>query len=330
MKIFITGATGYVGHELCLQLAGKGFCVHALVRDPQSPRVPKHNNIRVFKGDITNRLTIRHAMKECLVVFHTAAMVKLWAKEPSEFYRVNVNGTRNVLEEAVQQGVRKLVFTSTCGILGRSVDVPVSETGSGYPVINNDYDQSKLAAENLVSEYYLKRGLFTVIVSLSKVYGPGIETHPVSVNKVIRNFVQGKITFIPKPAGLLANYCFISDVVKGHILAMEKGFAGEKYILGGENVTYAEFFQQLRTASGSRATVIPVPGFIVKRIAALQSLFCKINGKDPFVTPGGVDHLFCNKTFSSKKAIGELGYQPTSLQTGLRHTIQFINCKESR
>lgn len=324
MKIFITGATGYVGHELALKLARKGDCVHVLVRDTLSPHVPKHENIRVFKGDITDRPTIIRALKECERVYHTAAVVKLWAKDPSLFYMINVEGTRNILAEALEQGVKKLVFTSSCGVLGPSINIPMSETDPRNTGIDNDYELSKLLAENLVKEYHNKHGLFTVVVSPSKVYGPGIETHPISVNTVIRNFLKGQITFIPKPASLLANYCFIDNVVDGHMLAMEKGIAGEKYILGGENISYAELFKMLRSASGSKAPVIPISPFVVKCIAALQWFQCKVSGKEPFVTAKGVHHIFCNKTFSSNKAIRELGYHPTPLRTGIQQTIRFF------
>ncbi|MEJ7767123.1 MAG: NAD-dependent epimerase/dehydratase family protein [Chitinophagaceae bacterium] len=324
MKIFITGATGYVGHALALRLAQNGDCVHVLVRDPSSPHVPKHENIRVFTGDITDRSTIIQPLTECKQVFHTAALVKLWAKDPSIFYKTNVEGTRNVLDEALEQGVKKVVFTSSCGVLGPSINVPMCETDPRNTRIDNDYEFSKLLAENLVKEYCQKKGLSGVIVSLSKVYGPGIETHPFSVNRAIKNFIKGKITFIPKPASFLANYCFINDVVEGHLLAMQKGVGGEKYILGGENISYTELFQRLRSVSGAKAPVIPVPPFVFKCIASLQWLQCKVSGKEPFFTAKGVHHFFCNKALSSDKAICELGYHITPLHTGLQQTTGFL------
>ena len=328
MKIFITGATGYVGHELALKCAQKGHGVHILARDPNSCNVPKHENISVFKGDITDQQTIIPAIKGCEGVFHSAAMVKLWAKDRAEFYRTNVEGTRNILDEALEQGVKKFVFTSSCGLLGPSINVPMSETDPRHTGIDNDYEFSKLLAENLVKEYFHKKGLFTVIASPSKVYGPGIETHSMSLNKVIRNFSKGKITFIPKPASLLSNYCFIDDVVDGHMLAMEKGTAGEKYILGGENISYTGLFEKLRSVTDTKGPVIPVSPFLVKCVAVLQWLACKIGGKEPFFTMNGVHHIFCNKAFSSDKAVRELGYQPTPLRAGLQQTLQFFKDKD--
>lgn len=323
MKILITGATGYVGHQLALRLANLGNCVHIIVRDILSPNIPRHDNIIVFKGDITDRSSIRVAMNGCAEVYHTAAIVKIFAKNPSEFYKVNVDGTNNLLAEALQSGVKKFVFTSSCGVLGKSVLEPRCENDPRISSFDNDYEFTKFLAENLVKEY-VHKGLFTVIVSLSKVYGPGIETHPISVNRVINNFIKGKLTFIPKPGNLATNYCFIDDVVEGHILAMAKGIGGEKYILGGENISYLNLFQTIRSLSGTKAKLIQAPKFLTQIWTVLQWIQYKITWKEPFATLKAVPHIFCNKTFSSGKAIRQLGYQPTPMKEALLQTIQFL------
>ena len=127
MKIFITGATGYIGHQLALKLANDGNIVHIIVRDQLSPNIPVHNNIIVFRGDITDISSLKIAMAGCLQVYHTAAIVKLFAKDPSIFYKINVEGTRNLLHASLDAGVKKFVYTSTCGVLGASVNTPKSE-----------------------------------------------------------------------------------------------------------------------------------------------------------------------------------------------------------
>ncbi|MBA2563655.1 MAG: NAD-dependent epimerase/dehydratase family protein [Chitinophagaceae bacterium] len=323
MKILITGATGYFGHQLALTLAQQGNCVHILVRNPASPNIPQHPNIHVFTGDITRRNSITLAMKNCERVFHTAALVKIWSKNPAEFYTVNVDGTNNVLAEALELGIKKLVFTSSCAVLGASLKEPLCETDPRLEGFDNDYDFSKFMAENIVKEYGHK-GLFTAIVCPSKIYGPGIDTHPITVNKVIRNFISNKFTFIPKPGSLIANYCFINDVVQGHLLAMEKGLGGEKYILGGENISYTDFFELLRSLSNAKSRLIQAPRFIVTSVAWLKWLQCTISNKDLFFSPHAVRHIFCNKSFSSGKAIRQLGYQLTPLKEGLQQTIHFL------
>ncbi len=323
MKILVTGATGYVGHQLALKLAAAGNQVHLLVRNSRSPNVPRHKNIHVFTGDITQRQSILAAMRSCEQVYHTAALVKIFAKNNSDFYKVNVDGTNNLLDLSLELGVKKFVFTSTCGVLGSSVLEPKCENDPRTTGFENEYDFTKFLAENLVKAYSHK-GLFAIIVSLSKVYGPGIETHPISVNQVINKFINGNTTLIPKPGNLETNYCFINDVVEGHILAMAKGIGGEKYILGGENISYVDLFQTVRSLTGSKARLIQTPKQLVQLWALLQWLQFKINHKEPFVTTKSIKAIFCNKTFTSEKAIRQLGYRPTPLREGLQQTIQFL------
>lgn len=323
MKILVTGATGYVGHNLAQSLAQRGNQVHVLVRDIASPDIPLHKNIRVFGGDITDRLSISVAINGCEEVYHTAALVKLFSKDPSLFQKINVEGTRNLLSEALENNVKKFLFTSTCGVIGPSLGLPMNETDPRIISFDNDYEFTKHLAEKLVAEYASK-GLFTVIVSLSKVYGPGIETHPVSVNTEIRKIVQGKTVFTPRPGTLAANYCYIDDVVEGHVLAMTKGVAGEKYILGGENISYRDLFKKIRSLSATRARIIEVPKAFIQLWALAQWIQFKFTGKEPFVTRKAVRQIFCNKIFSCEKAVRRLGYRVTPIEDGLQQTIQYV------
>ena len=182
MKILVIGASGYIGHQLALTLAQRVNEVNVLVRNPGSIKVPRHKNIRVFTGDITDRGSITAAMYNCEEVFHTEALIKVPAKDPSEFYKVNVEGTRNVLSKGLETGIKKLVFTSSCSVLGASQNEPGCENDPRTTQFDNDYKFTKFLAEHLVKEY-IRKGLFSIIVSLSKVFGPGIETHPISVTR---------------------------------------------------------------------------------------------------------------------------------------------------
>ncbi len=323
MKILVTGATGYVGHNLAQTLARGGNQVHVLVRDPASVNIPQHENIRIFKGDITDRPSISAAISGCEEVYHTAALVKIFSKDRSLFQKVNVEGTRNLLCEAAENKVKKFLFTSTCGVIGPSLGTPMTETDPRIISFDNDYEFTKYLAEKLVREYAGK-DLFAVIVALSKVYGPGIETHPLSVNTQIKKFAQGRTACIPKPGTLATNYCYINDVVEGHLLAMAKGRAGEKYILGGENISYQDLFKKIRSLSATRARIIEAPEFFVQLWALAQWIRFKLTGKEPFVTRKAVRQVFCNKIFSSEKAVSLLGYRITSIEDGLQQTIQFL------
>jgi nucleoside-diphosphate-sugar epimerase len=324
MKVLVTGATGYVGHNLALALAQQGNHVHILVRNLQSAFIPQHSNIRVFPGDITKKETIGIAIKDCENVFHTAALVKLYARRPADFYDINAEGTRHVLDAALQVGAKKFVFTSTCGVFGPSLNEPMSENDPRITGFDNDYDLSKFLAEKLVIEY-AKKELFTVVVSASKVYGPGIETHPISINGTIKRFIEGKLSFCPSPSHFISNYVFIDDLVRGHILAMEKGTSGEKYILGGENLSYAAFFQTIRNVSATRGALFPIPKSIARLYGCWHVVQSKMMDKEPFFNANSVHHIYCNKSFNCSKAVKELGYTITPFAMALQSTIQFLN-----
>ena len=133
MKILVTGATGYFGQRLALTLAEAGNHVNILVRDPGSVNIPRHKNIHVFKGDITNRQSITASIQDCEQVYHTAALVKIFARDAADFYKVNVEGTANVLSKALEAGVKKLVFTSSCGVMGPSLDRKSTRLNSSHP-----------------------------------------------------------------------------------------------------------------------------------------------------------------------------------------------------
>ena len=324
IKILVTGATGYIGHQLALTLAERGNEIHVLVRNPNSSNIPVHENIKVFHGDITNTQSIEVAIQGCSQVYHTAALVKIFDKDSSQFHKVNIHGTHNLLQKAVEFGVEKFLFTSSCSVIGPSKGKPMGEDDSRITSFDCDYDITKYEAENLVKDY-AEKGLFTVIVSPSKVFGYSCpENKVISMNKVIHKFINGGHTFIPKPGDFVSNYCFIKDVVDGHIKAMEKGSSGENYILGGENMSFLEFFNIVRTISGTKAKIVEVPKFVVKMMALLQWIQFYAFKKEPYITDESIKQIFCNKIFSSDKAIDNLGYQITPRREGLQETIHIL------
>jgi nucleoside-diphosphate-sugar epimerase len=324
MKILVTGATGYLGNRLVHTLADMGNEVHAIVRSDSGKKVLQHANIKIFKGDILDKGSLLIAMKGCQQVYHTAAKVGLCIEESDDFYNVNVEGTRNVLDAIVQLGVKKAVFTSTCGVVGPSLGEPLDEKSLRMIDIDNAYDSTKKESEDLIFQYAAK-GTNAVVVSPSKVYGPGNISHSLTANAVINLFIKKGITFIPSPGNYQVCFAFINDVVEGHILAMNHGRSGEKYILGGINVPYQKFFSQIRTTSFCHSRIIQLSKKVFKGLALLQWLSYKTIGNRPYFTTKSIDYLFNNYTFSSEKAINELGYQITSLEEGLQRTINFLS-----
>lgn len=320
MKVLITGATGYVGHNLALTLAQNGNEVHVLVRNSRSAFIPQHPLIKAFAGDITKKETIFPAINNCEEVFHVAAMVQFCSSKPTNFYDINVEGTRNMLEAALHSGVNKFVFTSTAGVIGPSLNKEMSEEDPRIIGFSNDYDLSKFLAEKLVKEY-AELGLHTVIATSTKVFGPGIETHQLSVNSIIRRFIAGQVTFCPSPSSFISNYVFIDDLVNGHLLAAARGRKGEKYILGGENFSYKDFFEKLGTVSDAKGMTIPMPKPIAAIYGGWHFIQHRLIGKDPFINSKAVNQIYCNKSFTSAKAIEELNYTITPFTKALQKTI---------
>ena len=323
MKILITGATGFIGNSLAHQLADAGHEIHALVHNKANALLVQHKNIRVFFGDITNVEQVKAAIHGCEQVYHTAAQVKPWQENPSIFYEVNVEGTLNVFEQALQGGIRKIVFTSTCGVLGPTSGEPLKEASPPITDHSMHYDRSKKMAEDIVLSYS-KKGLSSLIVSPSKVFGPGNTSHSLTANAIISTFLKKRIIFIPAPGIYKLCFAYVDDVVKGHVLAMENGKSGEKYILGGQNITYYDFFDRIRILANRRAHIFRASKLMTKCAAYMQEVRHAVTGAPVLFSVKSVGYAFNNYTFSSEKAIQQLGYTITSLDESLIKTIQFL------
>lgn len=326
MKILITGATGYIGHKLALEAARKNYTVHILVRDTRSPLLPVHPNIIAFKGDITNKTSVAVAMEGCTKVMHAAAIAKLSAKNNSIFYSVNVEGTRNMLDAALAAGVKKFVFTSSGAVIGPSGKYPMNESDPRIAAFENDYEISKHWAEELVKEY-CRRGLFAIIVAAPRVYGPGHDCNGNTMNSLLKKIISMKMAFMPSFDNVVANYAFVDDVVNGHFLAMEKGLGGEKYILGGENLSYRSFFQTIKEAENKKIKLIRIPATLLKLWSFIYMILCGLFRKETHISPRIVDRLAQNRALSCEKAIRQLGYSITPFAQGIQKTILYLKNK---
>jgi nucleoside-diphosphate-sugar epimerase len=324
MKIFITGGTGYLGHSLALKLAEEGNLIHLLLRNPGSAVAPCHPHITTFRGDINDRDQVALAMAGCGQVYHTAAAVALWMKDPDEMFSTNVGGTANILEAARNEGASRLVYTSTCGVIGPCIREPMTENDPRVSGFSIDYELSKKMAEDLVFQY-ARDGLDAVVVSPPKIYGPGRVSQKHNANAVIDRFLKSRIAFIPSPGSYRTCFAFIDDVVNGHLMAMNKGKAGEKYILGGVNISYHAFFDLIRKISGNKGVIIQLPQNSVRGWAILQKMNYFLGGRAPLFTGKAVSRFYSNYCFSSAKAVRELGYHITPVEEALEKTIHFLN-----
>ncbi|MBN1820820.1 MAG: SDR family NAD(P)-dependent oxidoreductase [Prolixibacteraceae bacterium] len=325
MKIMVTGSTGSIGAHLVKVLSEQGHTVHVLARSLEKAKNLNFKNIISFKGDITDKASIDAAIKGCQQVYHLAAFAKVWAKDTGTFYRINVEGTENILKSAVENKVEKVVVTSTAGIYGPSLTSIVNERKIREIDFFNEYEGSKTYAESRIKDYVNLYGLNVVIVSPTRVYGPFIFGEPSSTTLLINKFVNQGWRILPGTGKEIGNYAFMEDVVEGHILAMEKGKSGETYILGGENCSYNDFFKILRNVSGIKRNMIKVPIWIQIFIARFQLFMAIWFGKEPAITPKWIAKGKYNWEVSSDKAVQDLSYKITPLNEGLKKTMTYIN-----
>lgn len=324
MNIFITGATGYVGNNLAKRLAGEGHTIHALCRSANKHSLLSHPNIKVFEGDITDAASVEAAMQNCQQVYHLAAYARVWAKDPSIFYTLNVEGTKNVLNAAIKHGIKNVVFTSTGGVLGPSNGNPVKEDDARYGNVFNEYEDTKTQAEELCKHYCNKYDIRIVIVNPPRIYGPGIESDSNAVTKLVKLYLKGKWKIIPGDGKRAGSYVHVDDVVNGHILAMQKGRSGERYILSGVNASYNEFFETLAKVTGKKVNLykFPVPLMMIAGYGIMG--YSKLTGKPPLLTPKWIKKYSYDWSLSCEKAQRELGYSYRSLEEGLQQTVDWI------
>lgn len=322
-RIFVSGATGFIGSNLVLHLANLGHTVHALYRSFQKTEILKHENVRLFKGDVCDKSSLEAAMATCEEVYHLGAFARLWDKDPTLCQRVNVEGTSNVLDASVKCGIKKIVVTSTAGVLGPSDSIPIDEKCERTSKFFNSYELSKFEMEKKVLEYVAK-GLLVVIVNPTRVFGPGILSEANSATKIINAYIHGKWHFIPGKGNSIGNYVFIDDVVKGHILAMEKGLPGERYILGGTNLNFLDFFSVIAAVSGKRYWMIRLPAQMLIFISSLVFFISRLFGKPPRLAPQWIKRYLLDWAVSSKKAECNLGYKITPIEEGLEKTVQWL------
>jgi nucleoside-diphosphate-sugar epimerase len=319
MSIFVTGATGYIGNQLVRQLAAREEEIHLLVRDPLSPHLPTGRNIQVFKGDITDPGSIGPAIKGCAQVYHCAAIATFSGTAFTTFMEVNVNGTKNVLAAALDASVQKLVYTSSAAVWGPTLQVPFTEKNDRIDFFESDYDLSKYVAETLVRAYAVNR-LNAVIVNPTRVYGPGPATYSNAVTRMIGYILNKKIVWFPAMDQYISNYTYIGDVVNGHLLAMERGKAGESYILGGENISYGDLLRSVREYGATKNLVLKLPLPLLKGAAALAYFL----NKKTQLTPSLVSRFAKHRILSSEKATAQLSYRVTPFKEGLQTTIDSL------
>jgi farnesol dehydrogenase len=326
MKIFITGVTGYIGQKLALQLAADGHIINALVRDEQKGKsLLDHPNIRLFTGDILDPDSLLNAMAGCAQVYHLAALASVWHKDPQSFHTINVKGLQNVLDACLQLGITNVLFTSTAGVVGDSLDgSPVCELTNPDPKLETLYEQSKVDAEKLLKAY-IPKGIRGVIVNPSRVYGPGILTESNGFTRLMKMYINGQWKVKPCNGKSIGNYVYIDDTINGLIAAMEKAKPGERYLLGGVNATYNDFFSLVDELTGVKRKMYNVPLPVMLLLSRVQVMMAQLFGKQPMITPPFVRKYNKHWIVSSQKAEQEIGYTIMPLRDGVSKTLDWLN-----
>jgi dihydroflavonol-4-reductase len=321
MDVLVTGATGFVGANVARLLAADGYRVRVLARPASSLQALSGCRVEIFRGDILDPHALAPAVRGCSIVFHAAADYRLWAKDPREIYRTNVDGTRTVLEACERADVGRVVYTSSVGTLGLPKDGSPGTEAAPVTLEDmiGDYKRSKFLAER-VAEEFVARGLPVVIVNPSNPIGPW-EVKPTPTGRMVLDFLQGRM-FATLNTGL--NLVHVADVARGHLLAARLGRIGEKYILGAENLSLSEIFRILEAITGIRAPRVRMPYGLVYLVALASERLAHATGRPPRVPLTGVRMARKHMYFSTDKAVRELGLFQRPVEQALRDAVDWF------
>ncbi len=323
MQILLTGATGFVGAAILRRLAKEDVYVRVLIRDSSNRSNISGYDPEIFIGDLRDKSSLLKAMDDCDVLIHTAAEYRLWSKNPEEMIEANVTGTANILEAAADSTVSKVVYTSSVAALGKSADsTPVTETTPSQLADKiGTYKRSKFLAEEEALTICRERGLPLVIVNPSAPIGPG-DIKPTPTGRMVVEAAKGKV---PAYVDSGLNVVHVDDVAEGHWLALQKGKPGEKYILGGENLSLLQILTLVTNAANVRPPRFKIPHNVILPIAYASEFWARwITHKEPFTTVDGVRMSKTPMYFSSEKAKNELGYSPRPVQSAFEESVAWF------
>jgi len=301
----VSGATGFVGAAVARALLRDGWQVRALARPGSDRSNLESLPLEIAVGDLNDPASLAPAIADCRALFHVAADYRLGARDPGQLYRTNVEGTRNILAAARRAGVERSIYTSSVATIGIPVDgTPGDEsTPAALDAMIGHYKRSKFLAERAVLDE-ARRGLSVVIVNPSTPVGPG-DVKPTPTGQVVLDAACGRM---PAYVDTGLNIVHVDDVARGHLLAFERGVAGERYILGGKDMTLREILAEIARLVGREPPRVRLPYAAVLPIAYIAELFSRVSGRASRVTLEGVRMSRKRMFFSSAKAQRDLGY----------------------
>jgi len=321
MKVFVTGATGFIGGRVARKLLQRGDQVTALVRSSQDAAVLQAAGARTVLGDITQRESLRDGMQGSDVVYHIAGWYEIGSSDRAQAEAINVTGTRNVLSLAFELGVPKIVYTSTVAIYGDTHGVLVTEKTpiSSSGEFKTLYDLTKWMAHQ-EAEHWITQGAPITIVMPGVVYGPGDTGY---VNELMRAWQQGLLAVMPGPEFTIT-LTHVDDIADGHLLAADKGLPGESYILAGPSLNLREVFSLWANLTGRPGPILYVPARFVKPFGPLLSGLANWLPLPNLINQDTFAMLDTTYTADSTKARTELGWQPRPLTEGMHETFEWL------
>jgi len=323
MTTLVTGASGFVGSAVARQLLAAGHSVRALLRAHSDRRNVDGLPLEIVQGDLADRSSLARAVSGCDALFHVAADYRLWVPDPAALYRVNVDGTVQIMQAALDAGVKRIVYTSSVATLGLTKDGRPGNEDTPVRLADmvGHYKRSKYLAEMQVRQMVLERGLPAVIVNPSTPIGPR-DLKPTPTGRMIVDAAAGRI---PAYVDTGLNLVHVDDVAAGHLLAFERGVIGERYILGGDNMTLRDILAAIAALVGRAAPRVRLPHALVLPIAYATQAWARLtHGPEPRVSVDGVRLSMKRMFFSSDKAKRDLGLVARPAEAALADAVHWF------
>jgi len=323
MTTLVTGATGFVGSAVVRCLLDAGHQVRVMVRSKSVLKNIQGLDVEIVTGDLAEPASLRNAVKACDTLFHVAADYRLWVRNSSDLYRVNVEGTKALMQAAVDAGAAKIVYTSSVATLGLNNDASPADENTPVSLADmiGHYKRSKYIAEQAVQQMIDQQKLPAIIVNPSTPIGPR-DIRPTPTGRMVLDAACGRM---PAYVDTGLNVVHVDDVASGHLLAFEHGEFGERYVLGGQDMTLQEIFGVIAEISGRSAPKIQLPHNLVLPIAYLSEAWAWLmRGPEPRATVDGVRMSRKLMYFSSEKARRELGYVARPAREALADAVEWF------
>jgi dihydroflavonol-4-reductase len=322
MKSLVTGANGFVGSAVVRCLLSVGHEVRAFVRPGSDQRNLTKLPIEIVEGDLRDVTSIKHAVIDCDSLFHVAADYRLWVPNPATMYDVNVNGTKALILASAEAGMSRMVYTSSVATLGlNSNSLPADEeTPSNLASIAGHYKRSKFLAEQVVHDLVREHQLPLIIVNPSTPIGPR-DVKPTPTGRIVLDTLRGKM---PAYVDTGLNVAHVDDIAYGHLLAYRYGKPGERYILGGDDMTLLQILQTIDDITGKPTKRRSIPVKLMLPIAHTMEIVAKITKTEPRATVDSIHMAKKKMFFTSAKATRELGYQSRPAQEAIKDAVDWF------